>query len=230
MALIRGDKVALGYDGKRILENLNFSLNFGDYLCVVGENGSGKSTLVKSILGLVPILDGKIEFGDNLKQTEIGYLPQQTDVQRDFPASVWEIVLSGCINQLGRRPFYNDIEKSIAQKNIEKMDIQDLSKKCYRNLSGGQQQRVLLARSLCATQTLLLLDEPIVGLDPKASTEMYKLIKELNEKEKITVIMISHDIEEAIKYASHILHIGSGALFFGTKDRYITSDIGRAFI
>ena len=230
MALIKGNDVTLGYEGRKIVENLNFSLNAGDYLCVVGENGSGKSTLVKSILGLVPVLDGKIEFGDGLKQTEIGYLPQQTDVQRDFPASVWEIVMSGCINLGGGIPFYKDLEKRIAQNNIEKMDIQDLSKKCYRNLSGGQQQRVLLARALCATQKLLLLDEPVAGLDPRAASDMYELIENLNTKDKITVIMISHDIETAVRDASHILHIGSDQIFFGTKDRYLTSDIGRTFI
>ena len=230
MALIEGKNISLGYGGTRIVENLNFSLNSGDYLCVVGENGSGKSTLVKSILGLVPLQDGNIEFGDGLKQREIGYLPQQTDVQRDFPASVWEIIMSGCLNNCGLRPFYNDLEKRMALNAIEKMGISDLTKKSYKNLSGGQQQRVLLARSLCATQKLLLLDEPVAGLDPKASTEMYKMIKELNEKDKITVIMISHDIETSVRDASHILHIGAGSIFYGTKEKYLTSDIGRAFI
>lgn len=230
MALIEGNEIALGYAGKKILENLNFSLNFGDYLCVVGENGSGKSTLVKSILGLVPLLDGKIKFGDGLKQTEIGYLPQQTDIQKDFPASVWEIVLSGCLNRCGFRPFFNETEKKIALNNLERMDIQNLIKKSYRNLSGGQQQRVLLARSLCATQKLLLLDEPVAGLDPKATSEMYKLIKELNEKDKITIIMISHDVDAAIKDATHILHIGSAPLFFGTKEEYLVSEVRRGSI
>ena len=213
------ENLSLGYNSHTVVENLNFSVNTGDYLCIVGENGSGKSTLMKTILGLLKPLSGKIITGDGLIADEIGYLPQQTEVQRDFPASVNEIVLSGCQSRCGRRPFYNRAEKALALENIRKMGIENLRKKCYRELSGGQQQRVLLARALCATQKMLLLDEPVSGLDPIVTKEMYALIEELH-KDGITIIMISHDIEAAKKYASHILHIGKN-IFFGTKDEYI---------
>ena len=212
------ENLSLGYNSHTVVENLNFSVNTGDYLCIVGENGSGKSTLMKTILGLLKPLSGKITTGDGLLPDEIGYLPQQTEVQRDFPASVNEIVLSGCQSRCGKRPFYNRAEKALAQENIRKMGIEDLRKKCYRELSGGQQQRVLLARALCATQKMLLLDEPVSGLDPIVTKEMYALIEDLH-KDGITIIMISHDIEAAKKYASHILHIGKN-IFFGTKDEY----------
>lgn len=212
------ENLSLGYNTHTVVENLNFSVNTGDYLCIVGENGSGKSTLMKTILGLLKPLSGKITTGDGLLPDEIGYLPQQTEVQRDFPASVSEIVLSGCQSRCGKRPFYNRAEKALAQENIRKMGIEDLRKKCYRELSGGQQQRVLLARALCATQKMLLLDEPVSGLYPIVTKEMYALIEDLH-KDGITIIMISHDIEAAKKYATHILHIGKN-IFFGTKDEY----------
>lgn len=214
--------VSLGYSGKIILENLNFSVNSGDYLCIIGENGSGKTTLMKTLLNLHSPLSGKIITSDGLKPNEIGYLPQQTVVQRDFPASVYEIVLSGCISRMGFRPFYNKKEKSLAKTNMEKMGITHLSKRCYRELSGGQQQRVLLARALCATQKVLLLDEPVSGLDPRVTNEMYTLINNLNKQDGITIIMISHDIHATVKYASHILHIGD-SVFFGTKEEYLNS-------
>ncbi len=229
MALLTCQDLSLGYDGHEIVHGLNFEINSGDYLCIVGENGSGKSTLIKTILGLQAPIGGKILTGDGLKPNEIGYLPQQTVVQKDFPASVWEIVLSGCGNRTGLRPFYNKTEKQIAKDNIEKMGLTTLIKRCYRELSGGQQQRVLLARALCATQKTLLLDEPVSGLDPKVTAEMYELIGQLNKKDGITVIMISHDIESAVKYADHILHIGS-EIFFGTKDEYVNSTSARSFL
>lgn len=219
MALIEVKNAALGYDGKIVLDNLNFEVNSGDYLCIIGENGSGKSTLMRTILGLKSPLGGEIIFGDGLKKNEIGYLPQQTVVQRDFPASVWEIVLSGCLNKCGLKPFYTKENKALAKKNMERMNITSLAKRCYRELSGGQQQRVLLARALCATEKILLLDEPVSGLDPKVTAEMYELIKELNEQ-GLTIIMISHDMQAALKYASHILHVGANT-FFGTKQDYL---------
>lgn len=220
--------LSLGYDSKAIVSDLNFSINKGDYLCIVGENGSGKTTLMKTLLNLHSPVSGNIITGDGLKSNEIGYLPQQTVVQRDFPASVKEIVLSGCQGQCGIRPFYKKEEKSIARENMERMGISNLSSRCYRELSGGQQQRVLLARALCATRKLLLLDEPVSGLDPKATAEMYDIIEELNRRDKITIIMISHDISAAVKYASHILHIGD-EIFFGTKEEYLTSSAGGQF-
>lgn len=214
--------LALGYDGKTVVSGLDFEVNEGDYLCIVGENGSGKSTLMKAILGLLPPIGGSIAFADGLKQTEIGYLPQQTVVQKDFPASVGEIVISGCLSRSGHRPFYNKEEKALAEKSMEKMGISELKRKCYRELSGGQQQRVLLSRALCATRRMLLLDEPVSGLDPKVTEEMYELIYKLHKNDGITVIMISHDIAAAEKYASHILHIGE-PIFFGTKEEYFFS-------
>jgi len=223
--------VSLGYDGKTIVSNLNFSVNKGDYLCIVGENGSGKSTLIKTLLRLKSPLSGTITTGEGLRHNEIGYLPQQTDVQRDFPASVREVVLSGCLNRCGLRPFYNKNEKQLAVLNMKKLSILDLADRCYRELSGGQQQRVLLARALCATQKMLLLDEPVAGLDPKVTAEMYELIAKINRKEQITVIMVSHDIPAAIQYSSHILHIGSNSeLFFGTKNNYVKNMSGTSFL
>lgn len=228
MAQLTCENVSLGYDNKTILSNLSFSVNSGDYLCIVGENGSGKSTLMSTMLGLQKPMSGEISLGDGLKKGEIGYLPQQTDVQKNFPASVKEIVLSGCQARTGLRPFYNNQEKEMAANAMKKMRIEEFSKRCYRELSGGQQQRVLLARALCATQKILLLDEPVSGLDPRVTAEMYELISGLN-KEGITIIMISHDIDVAISEASHILHICDKP-FFGTKEEYLKSELGSKFI
>ncbi len=228
MALLKADSLSLGYDNQAILTDLSFEINKGDYLCIVGENGSGKTTLMKTLLGLQKPYGGTITFGDGLTKKDIGYLPQQTLVQRDFPAAVREIVLSGCQAKTGLRPFYNKAEKKLAEENMEKMGITHLKDRCYRELSGGQQQRVLLARALCATGKLLLLDEPVAGLDPKVTAEMYALIESLN-KEGISIIMISHDISAALKYASHILHIGE-TIYFGTKKDYLESSLGRNFL
>ena len=229
MALLTCRDLSLGYEGKAILEHVSFSVNNGDYLCIVGENGSGKSTLMKTILGLRKPLQGTITTGEGLRQNEIGYLPQQTVVQRDFPASVLEIVRSGCQGRQGLRPFYTKADKKLASDNIRRMGLDDLTRRCYRDLSGGQQQRVLLARALCATRKLLLLDEPVSGLDPKVTAEMYQLISDLNRREGITVIMISHDLGAALKYASHILHIGA-RVWFGTREDYLHSSVGTAFL
>ncbi len=228
MALITIRNLSLGYDSHTIVKNLNLSVNAGEYLCIVGENGSGKTTLMRTLLHLQEPVGGQILIGDGLKKNEIGYLPQQTIVQKDFPASVKEIVLSGCQGRCGLRPFYNKEEKQIAEKNMDRMGILPLRDRSYRELSGGQQQRVLLARALCATQKVLLLDEPVAGLDPKVTSEMYDLIENLN-KDGITIIMISHDIAAAIRYASHILHIGS-AVFYGSKEDYLKSDVGKFFL
>ena len=228
MALLTVQDLSLGYDARVIVQNLSFRVNAGDYLCIVGENGSGKSTLMKTLLGLQPPLGGSIETGDGLKQNEIGYLPQQTVVQRDFPATVREIVLSGCQGRCGLRPFYCAEDRRLAEETMAQMGVADLASRCYRELSGGQQQRVLLARALCATRKLLLLDEPVSGLDPKVTSEMYELIASLN-REGVTVIMISHDIAAALRYASHILHIGA-EIFFGTREDYLRSDAGKLFV
>ena len=223
MSLLECKDLSLGYEGHAIVKDLSFSVNSGDYLCIVGENGSGKSTLMKTILGLTAPLSGSITTGDGLKKNEIGYLPQQTLIQRDFPASVREIVISGCQGRMGFKPFYSQAEKKLAAKNMERMGLTKLADRCYRDLSGGQQQRVLLARALCATQKLLFMDEPVAGLDPKVTAEMYSLIEDLNKKDGITIIMISHDLGAALQYASHILHIGN-RIFFGTKENYLKSE------
>ena len=219
MAQLTCNNLVLGYDSKIIINNLSFSVNKGDYLAIIGENGSGKSTLMKTILRLNNPISGTIQTGDGLLPDEIGYLPQQTMVQKDFPASVREIVLSGCQSRCGRRPWYNKEEKLLAEQNMVKMGIYELADRCYRELSGGQQQRVLLARALCATQKMLLLDEPVTGLDPQVTEEMYDLIQALHSS-GITIIMISHDIEAALKYATHVLHIGQD-LFYGTRDQFV---------
>ena len=222
MAYITCKDLSLGYDGKVIISNLNFEVNKGDYLCIVGENGTGKSTLMKTLLHLQEKISGEIQRGDGLKPYEIGYLPQQTLVQKDFPATVWEIVLSGTLPSCGKRPFYGKVQKEMAKKQMEKLGIWNLRKRCYRNLSGGQQQRALLARALCATSKIILLDEPVTGLDPKVTLEFYELLSELN-KTGITVIMVSHDLQ-AISYASHILHLDKTKSFFGTKQEYLEKD------
>ena len=229
MALLTCQDLSLGYEGHEIVHGLSFTVEAGDYLCIVGENGSGKSTLMKTLLGLQAPVRGEILTGDGFRPNEIGYLPQQTVIQKDFPASVWEIVLSGCANKMGLRPFYSKEEKRLAKENIERMGITLLAKRCYRELSGGQQQRVLLARALCATHKMLLLDEPASGLDPRVTSEMYAMIDTLNKKDGITIIMISHDIAAALQYADHILHIGQTA-FFGTKEDYLKSDFARTFL
>ena len=228
MAQLICQDLALGYEGREILRDLNFTVNAGDYLCIVGENGSGKSTLMKTILGLMKPLGGTIRWGEGMRENEIGYLPQQTAVQKDFPAIVQEIVLSGCQGRTGHRPFYSKAEKDLARKNMERMGVTAFARRCYRELSGGQQQRVLLARALCATQKILLLDEPVSGLDPKVTAEMYDLIQGLN-REGVTIIMISHDISAALHFASHILHVGH-EIFFGTVEAYQNSPMAKRFL
>ena len=228
MAYVTGNNLSIGYDGTTILSDINFAVNKGDYLCILGENGSGKSTLMKTILGLQKQRSGEIIFDDGVLQNEIGYLPQQTTIQRDFPASVEEIVISGCQGRMHFCSLYTKKEKALAEQNIARMHLTKLRKKCYRELSGGQQQRVLLARALCATQKILLLDEPVAGLDPKVTSEMYELIDELN-KDGLSVIMITHDVQAAIKYATHIIHIKEKP-FFGTKEEYMNTSVGQSFI
>jgi len=221
--------LTLGYEGRAVVTGLSFDVDAGDYLCIVGDNGSGKSTLMKTILRLQAPISGRVTTGDGVASNEIGYLPQQTAAQKDFPASVQEVVRSGCLNRSGIRPIYSKEEKQLAKDNMQRLAITDLARKCYRELSGGQQQRVLLARALCATRKVLLMDEPAAGLDPNASAEMYTLIKDLNNS-GITIIMISHDIAASVKYATHILHIGrEKALFFGKTEDYLESSVGRIY-
>ena len=228
MKLLTVSDLTLGYDNRVVMEKVNFEVNEGDYLCIVGENGSGKSTLMKTLLGLCEPLSGVVKFENGISKNEIGYLPQQTIVQKDFPASVKEIVISGCQAKLGLRPFYGKKEKQIAAENMAKLGISDLADRCYRELSGGQQQRVLLARALCAAGKILLLDEPVSGLDPQITRQMYEMIATLN-KEGMTIIMISHDIYGALNYSSHILHMSEEASF-GTRDDFMNSDRGKLYI
>ena len=261
MTQIICDNLTLGYDGKAVSEGVSFDVDKGDYLCIVGENGAGKSTLIKALLGLNPPLAGKIERPGGLKSAAIGYLPQHTEVQKDFPATVKEIVLSGCIGRdlpaplrgntgetkappkkkaqgkaasfakrlfLTVNPVYTRSQKALAARQIQRLGLTALQNRCYRELSGGQRQRVLLARALCATEEILLLDEPVAGLDPMVTKEMYDIIESLN-KEGITIIMVSHDIAAAVRYATHILHLSKKPLFFGTKEDYVKTDIGRRF-
>lgn len=228
MSYITCKDLVLGYDGRVVSKGINFEVNAGDYLCIVGENGAGKSTLMKTILKLNNPMEGKVLYGDGLTRKELGYLPQQTVVQKDFPASVYEIVLSGNLSRIGWRPFYGAKEKARAKDAMTKLDVWELRDRCYRNLSGGQQQRVLLSRALVATEKLLLLDEPVSGLDPKVTMEMYSIIQNLNQ-EGLTVIMISHDISMAVRYASHILHLGRKQLFFGKREDYLESEAWEMF-
>lgn len=228
MSLLKITDLTLGYDSTVVVKDLNFTVDPGDYLCILGENGAGKSTLMKALTGLLKPISGTIERGDGLEPSELGFLPQQTQIQKDFPASVQEIVLSGCLSRLGWRPFYSANEKAIAAENLERLGISDLRKESFKDLSGGQQQRVLLARALCSTGKLLLLDEPVTGLDPVAQIELYELIQKLNN-EGTAIIMITHDADTAVEYSSHILHIGD-ELFFGKKEEYLQSPVGKKFL
>ena len=230
MSLISAKNITLAYDGTEVVHNLSFSIDRGDYLCIIGENGSGKSTLTKALLGLISPVQGTVEYGDGLKSKEIGYLPQQTDVQKDFPASVYEIVLSGCHNALGRLPFYKTTHKSRAEFALKRLGIENIRNTCYHELSGGQQQRVLLARALCATDRLLILDEPAAGLDPIITTQFYEIIKELNTTENITIIMVSHDKSAVLDYSDKILHLTDDSYIFASKNEYLNSDFGKSFL
>ena len=230
MALITCRDVSFAYEGKMAVDGLNFEVNAGDYLCIVGENGSGKSTLMKGLLGLMRPNSGKIETGEGLRPSQIGYLPQQTSAQKNFPASVYEVVLSGRLSSRGARPFYSRQDKQIAHANMEKLGVLPYKKKSFRELSGGQQQRVLLSRALCATEKVLLLDEPVSGLDPIVTMELYRTIQALGQETGITIIMISHDVRAAITYASHILHLQNRQIFFGSTNKYKESSAGRRFL
>lgn len=230
MTLIKCKNTSFAYEGVPAVKNINFSVKQGDYLCIVGENGTGKSTLIKGLLNLKKPYQGEVIFASDLKTNEIGYLPQQTVVQKDFPASVYEVVISGCLNHLGWKPFFSQKEKQLALQNMEKLGVLDLKNACYRELSGGQQQRVLLARALCATKKMIIMDEPAAGLDPLVTAELYQIVKEINRQMGITIIMVSHDIHAALKYADHILHLHHEQLFFGTVDEYQESQVGKRFM
>jgi zinc transport system ATP-binding protein len=220
-------KLTVGYEKDIVVENLDFTVCSGDYISVIGENGTGKSTLLKVLLGLLTPKSGSITFGKDLKKNNIGYLSQQNPLQKDFPASVYEVVLSGCLNRKGMHPFYSAKDKELAKKNIEKLGITQLTHQSFADLSGGQKQRVLLARALCATDKIMFLDEPITGLDPLAMREMYDLIWKLNQDMQITIVMVTHDIENALKYSNKILCLRKQDYFFGTKDEFLDSEFGK---
>jgi len=220
MKLIEAKNLNVFYEQTHALEDVSFRLDEGDFLCIVGENGSGKSTLVKTLLGLVKLRSGELKMYTGLKNDDFGYLPQVQPLQKDFPASVSEVVLSGCVNKHKFRPFFNQSEKSCAIDNMEKLDILDLKRKAFRDLSGGQKQRALIARALCASNKILLLDEPTTGLDPEATESLYELIKKLNQEFGITIIMITHDVKEGLFDANKVLHLGRKVLFYGTLKDY----------
>ncbi|MCQ2979527.1 MAG: ABC transporter ATP-binding protein [Clostridia bacterium] len=229
MSLLLCKELSMAYDNNKALCDISFDVEQGDYLCIVGENGSGKSTLLKGILGLMSPLKGEIIF-DGIKPNEIGYLPQQNNVQRDFPASCYEVVLSGCLSKKGIIPFYTKQDKDRANENMQKLNISSLKNRSFKELSGGQQQRVLLARALCATDKLLIVDEPTTGLDPLMTSEFYKIIHKLNKLYGITIIMTSHDINTLTKYATKILHLKNNVLFYGSYDEYKDTEIGKTFL
>lgn len=224
------EHVDFGYENTDAVKDLNLEIYPGDYLCVVGQNGSGKSTLIKGLLGLLKPSAGTITVSEELKHSGIGYLPQQTAAQKDFPATVWEVVISGTLGRRGNRPFYSLTERKLAQKNMERLGITHLRNSCFRDLSGGQQQRVLIARALCATEQLLILDEPITGLDPAAIQDFYHLIRRLNQRDGITIIMVSHDMSNIITQANKILHMQQRVVFFGSTEEYQTSMASRDFL
>ena len=231
MPAITCDNVSLSYEGKNVLSGVHFSLPAGSYLCIVGENGSGKSTFIRALLGLKAVAGGSICLSSQISRCDIGYMPQTSAIQRDFPASVEEVILSGCMRGRNGRPvlFVKKEQRELAKKAMEKLGITSLIRKSYRELSGGQQQRVLLARALCSARQLLVLDEPAAGLDPLITADMYRIVKEVNEA-GITVVMVSHDIGCIIHYASHILHLQHTQLFFGSASEYAASEAGRSFL
>ncbi len=226
--MITVENLCVRYEAGYAVKDVSFTVEPGDYLCIVGENGSGKTTLMKAVLGLIKPAAGSVR-REGIKQNEIGFIPQQTAVQKDFPSSVYEVVLSGFQSKTGILPFYTRTQKQAAVKNLERLGAGDLAKKSYRELSGGQQQRVLLARALCATDKLLFLDEPATGLDPVVSSELYSLLAELNGQ-GVTVVMISHDVAAAVKYGKKILHMNTSPLFFGTVGEYALSGTGQRML
>lgn len=232
MAQLRCENISVGYEDGIVVSDVSFELNRGDYVCIVGENGAGKSSLLKGILGLAKIQGGKLEYGDGMSRADVGYLPQQKDYQKNFPATVKEVVMSGFLNKMGLRPYYNRAEKAKAMEILSDFGMADYVRASFGSLSGGQKQRVLLARAMCATDKLLLLDEPTTGLDPVATEELYELLKRLNREKKTTILMVSHDINKAVSDAGLILHVNkrSGCGYFGPADKYLDSEAARHFL
>ena len=230
MPQISCKNLTIAYERETVLENVSFDIEAGDYISIVGENGTGKSTILKGILGLVGLKSGEIVYEPGFRKNHIGYLSQQNQLQKEFPANVYEVVLSGCLNSKGFRPFYNASEKKMAKKNIERLGISEFANKSFADLSGGQRQRVLLARALCATDKIIFLDEPVTGLDPVAIREFYQLIEKFNKEYKITIVMVTHDIENALLYSNKILHLNKDDYFFGTKEKYVMSNYAKEMV
>ena len=232
MAQLRCENISVGYEDGIVVSDVSFELNRGDYVCIVGENGAGKSSLLKGILGLAKIQGGKLEYGDGMSRADVGYLPQQKDYQKNFPATVKEVVMSGFLNKMGLRPYYNRAEKAKAMEILSDFGMADYVRASFGSLSGGQKQRVLLARAMCATDKLLLLDEPTTGLDPVATEELYELLKRLNREKKTTILMVSHDLNKAVSDAGLILNVNkrSGCGYFGPADKYLDSEAARHFL
>ena len=232
MAQLRCENISVGYEDGIVVSDVSFELNRGDYVCIVGENGAGKSSLLKGILGLAKIQGGKLEYGDGMSRADVGYLPQQKDYQKNFPATVKEVVMSGFLNKMGLRPYYNRVEKAKAMEILSDFGMADYVRASFGSLSGGQKQRGLLARAMCATDKLLLLDEPTTGLDPVATEELYELLKRLNREKKTTILMVSHDLNKAVSDAGLILHVNkrSGCGYFGPADKYLDSEAARHFL
>jgi zinc transport system ATP-binding protein len=229
-AIIACQDTAFGYDGHAVISALNFAVDPGDYLCIVGKNGSGKSTLVKGILRLLEPLRGSITFRGEFKRSAIGYLSQETAVKKDFPAGAYEIILSGAVGGMGLRPFYSAKEKQRSWEIMDRLEIGKLKERCFRELSGGQQRRVLIGRALCASHGALVLDEPAAGLDPPATAELYALLQRMNRETGVTIIMVSHDIGAAERYATKILHLQGRQCFFGNYPDYLNSGAGKQFL
>ena len=222
--------VSFGYENQQVIKDLSFSVDEGEYVCVVGENGSGKSTLVKGLLGLIPVGNGKVSYAEGIADHVIGYLPQQISSQKDFPATVWEVVLAGCLSTRKGRFFYSREDKEKARKQMRHLELEELSTRSFGELSGGQQQRVLIARALCATEKLLVLDEPVTGLDPTVTRELYEILEKLNKKEHTAIVMVTHDIAGALPYADKVLHIGPTGYFWGTRKEYCVSEEGKRML
>lgn len=223
MAQLSCKKLTISYEKEEVVSNISFNIEMGDYVSIVGENGTGKSSVLKGILGLVPLKYGTVKFEKGFRRNYIGYLSQQNPMQKDFPASVFEVVLSGCLNSKGLIPFFKKEAKNKAKESLRKLGMESFIKKSFADLSGGQKQRVLLARALCATDSIIFLDEPVTGLDPIAIKELYNLIEKLNCEMNITIVMVTHDIKNAMRYSNKILHLRKNDYFFGSKEKYMCS-------
>ena len=216
--LMEAKHLDIGYGKKVIYGGLNFSVKAGDFICIVGPNGAGKSTLVKTLLGLIKPLNGEIRFY-GLKRGLIGFLPQEIKIDENFPATVFEIVLSGNLNRLGKRAFFNQDERKHALSKMKLVGISELKDRHFVELSGGQRQKVMLARALTATQDLLILDEPSNSLDRKSTKELYATLKKINQN-GITIMMITHDLDHGNLIGNKILALRD-TFYYGATDDFV---------